>query len=1181
MLWFIAFGLRRLGARWRSLLTLIIGVFLAALIGANASLYTTAISQLGLVQFLSSQAPSDTNIFARVSITPSDVDNFADEWAIFDANVAQEAEGAFADLERWSGEVLSYAESQTLIPVQAGTDLPNTRVRLSYYEYLEAQVELLEGELPQLPSNPDIQAEVLLNAEVAALLGLSVGDILELDQRGRDSNRIISVQISGFVRPLNEDAPFWFDPSPLRFSTPSNQLEPNLLTTRQTIEDILPEFLPEISIQVGWRIAASHSQLPFTQINTAAMQVEAFSVGLNERFLAEEGSNNSYVYATNLPTLLRDYEEQIVFLNIPFGLLMWQLSALVLFFLMLIAALVRRGERREVALLQSRGATDGQIIAARSIEALIICILATLVAPFVARFLLEWFVPLLTGIQEIPLELNLQVFLFAGFASSVAFITLMLTLYPVLRKPLVSAGGAGSRSQSQTWWQRYYLDVILLIIAIIALYQLTQSRTVIADTGTQSTQVDYLLLITPTFLFVAMSSVILRFFPLAMSWVAGFFASRSGMEGALATWQVSREPLHYGRITFLLSLAIGIGWFAVSYQATLLGNQVDQASYLVGSDVRIVYDASDSSAIGTSMRRISQLEDVQASAEVTRIELPSVVAVTGTGRPTRQAGDLLLVDMESLQEVVSWRDNLGDLNLPDTPYSVPDEIGITLPENTERIGFWVQLQSNANLQFIQYTDEISPYPAGLLQDNLFTIRVQDASGRAIPVPMVADAEPVEARIEELSSDLEEGQFLWQPQDTDGDEILDFIPRYEWENDGWVYFESDIAFIDNANRLFALDVWITPNNFYSLVELSIGALQFIDAEGNILTNHYTTSDIEILEALNSTSPEEIEVIPSPDSRFGDFVLQANWFTENTFDAPNSLFALMFNYPELTSVSTDARSVATTTEEELAIVGMPVLISRSLADINDLTLDQRFNLVVNNVSPWFSVSRIVDYYPTLFQDRPYIIVDAHLFNYTMSRAVNQPIVPNELWLDLAPNADASEFLFDLRLSDDARLFAEIVSLEDSLSAYESDVLSLGVIGLLFISFIIGVALSVVSLVTYISLTVKSRLGEFAVLRALGLTTTRMIISILLEQGLVLISAIVLGAILGQYLTLQILEPLALSAAGGMVTPPFTLIVDYIAIAQYLLIILLVLGVVLLITAYTVRWTATADALRLTEE
>src|SRR5690606_11247232 len=115
--------------------------------------------------------------------------------------------------------------------------------------------------------------------------------------------------------------------------------------------------------------------LPFTQINTAATQVEAFSIGLNETFLAEEASGNSYVFTTNLPSLLRDYEEQIVFLNIPFGLLMWQLSALVLFFLMLIAALVRRGERREIALLQSRGATDLQIIAARSIESLIICIL--------------------------------------------------------------------------------------------------------------------------------------------------------------------------------------------------------------------------------------------------------------------------------------------------------------------------------------------------------------------------------------------------------------------------------------------------------------------------------------------------------------------------------------------------------------------------------------------------------------------------------------------------------------------------------------------------------------------------------------------------------------------------------------------------------------------------------------
>src|SRR5260221_12345585 len=82
------------------------------------------------------------------------------------------------------------------------------------------------------------------------------------------------------------------------------------------------------------------------------------------------------------------YEGNVKTLDAPFGLLLLQVGALVIFFLLVTAALVRRGERREIAMLQSRGAMDGQIIAIRGIEALLICVLAAIIAPTVSQQLL-------------------------------------------------------------------------------------------------------------------------------------------------------------------------------------------------------------------------------------------------------------------------------------------------------------------------------------------------------------------------------------------------------------------------------------------------------------------------------------------------------------------------------------------------------------------------------------------------------------------------------------------------------------------------------------------------------------------------------------------------------------------------------------------------------------------------
>src|SRR5687767_4371750 len=112
--WFFRFALLRLQARWRSLATLIIGVLLAAFIGANASLYTTAIAQVGMVKFLSDQPSADTNILSRSSLSPIESSDFSADWAELDSLFDAE----FATFQNaWTGEAFNYAETQPLFPL--------------------------------------------------------------------------------------------------------------------------------------------------------------------------------------------------------------------------------------------------------------------------------------------------------------------------------------------------------------------------------------------------------------------------------------------------------------------------------------------------------------------------------------------------------------------------------------------------------------------------------------------------------------------------------------------------------------------------------------------------------------------------------------------------------------------------------------------------------------------------------------------------------------------------------------------------------------------------------------------------------------------------------------------------------------------------------------------------------
>ncbi|MBE2266948.1 MAG: hypothetical protein IAE80_01865, partial [Anaerolinea sp.] len=80
-------ALLRLIAQWRALLTVIVGVLLAGIIGANAPLYTAAVAQIGMVDRLQDQPPDRVNLFTRVTVTGAQTTDIDAAWQTLDADL--------------------------------------------------------------------------------------------------------------------------------------------------------------------------------------------------------------------------------------------------------------------------------------------------------------------------------------------------------------------------------------------------------------------------------------------------------------------------------------------------------------------------------------------------------------------------------------------------------------------------------------------------------------------------------------------------------------------------------------------------------------------------------------------------------------------------------------------------------------------------------------------------------------------------------------------------------------------------------------------------------------------------------------------------------------------------------------------------------------------------------------
>lgn len=1213
--WAPRLAIARLFAKWRSLLTIIVGVILGAGVGALVPLYTTAVSQLGMVQRLDQEPDHDTNIRFRVSFRPYDfasINDLQDSVRLINDTVIEPAINEHLrtdDLDAWLGprEVVTYYETDKMAVLigeeevlkRLNSDNATSRASLIHLDNWEQQVRTVQGQLPsQVPLAEGINFNVAISVEVANEFGLEAGDVLTLDQRyssdGRlnagawESSQPFVVQITAVVVPIDEESSYWMavrtaDDTPLSVVAGTWPSEFRFLTDRANVTTISSTYAPQTPLTFGWRLIFKHDNLPYSRINLARTAIHDFDLQLYRQLAvgnpelvsqlkynpprSEAGLQYDYhtrlvEYSQTRPDIdtgiLQDYSKKQEVNAVPFTVLLLEVGVLVLFFLMVTAALVRRGERRELAMLQSRGAYEGHILALRGIEALMICIVGAIAAPFIAQQLLILMGPSIAGTSDFPLPLTRQVFIYSSLAAGVTMAALMLTLVPVLRQPLVTAGGAASRSDTASWWQVYYVDVLLAVVGLAAFILLLRRDTPLLETSDSGqTKIDPLLVFAPALLFLGLGGMLLRFFPYITGLAAVISSRRRNFMSAIATWQVSRESTHYGRITFLLALAIGIGWFATSFRATLRNSQSDQAYYSVGTDLRLV--ERDTRLNVERVRDAAYYEafDFVDAASVSYRQRINQISRSSTS--AFRVGEIIGIDSSDFGGVVleNWRPDLGNIRVPyDTNYDLNlPIIGESLPDTPHKIGLWARIELTT---FILNQGDTG-YRANLnrLTQNIsLGLRLQDDAGTWILVPFN------QIRIEYLrSGTLDKPGF-----GTDAH-----------VSSGWVYYEADLSALnyqaEGDIRLVSIfwDHRAGNINGEANTRLSLAEMSLIDTDGN--ATPYNILDADNWEFVYDSGALTQGRI-NPGFSTDNLHRNAIYVTFNQ-SALRGRMGINLNYPSpqpMDAVVSETMAQVNSFEVEDSFISRPEQFS--LINVGGTTI---------NIRPL----KTTEYFPSLFnEERPYIIVDIRDLMYTFNQRPSAQFYPNEVWLEfneeIASTADVDRAIDQLTGGDNSSVVPiRETSYAHSFDELETDPLALGLLGLMYLAFLIGLALSIVGLLTYAALTAQARRSEFGVLRALGLASGRVVTSLILEQLFVVAIAGILGSVLGHILSIFVVPTLALGATGEGVVPPFITQIEWGAIANFWLIMLAVLAIVFAFSFMLVRQLSLSRSLRLGDE
>jgi putative ABC transport system permease protein len=469
---------------------------------------------------------------------------------------------------------------------------------------IEDHIELEEGVMPA-DAPKDGSVPVLVYRFFSDKHGVRPGDMFSLTLNvtvpnpGSTGNVVrqvqMTVKVTGVWTPKNADEDFWFI-APFSLSD-------GFLVMRDTFETQVSETLPTPVDYVVYNYNLNDAPLQTELVQPLLARINTLR---NDAFERQSGISQS----TNVTAVLTNYVKasgEMTLLMVAFAA---PLLVIVLYFIVLVSGMVIRRQEAELITFRSRGASSGDTLGLYAIQSVIIGLIALIIGmplgyiigAFMSgtRTFLDFSGLIRLSVEDFLSSFNPQFlpFRFAVGASIVATLATLLPAASVSRSTVVLFNADRGRNTRSPLWQRFFLDVLLLVPVAYGYMQLSQQGNIgffgrtISNENPLRDPVRYLL---PMLLMTSLALIVSRLFPLIMRLSArGVRHLSSKLPFAtpmlLAARELGRSPKDYLGSLLLLIIATGIATFGASTAKTLDGHLTDSVYFVTGADLRLEED---------------------------------------------------------------------------------------------------------------------------------------------------------------------------------------------------------------------------------------------------------------------------------------------------------------------------------------------------------------------------------------------------------------------------------------------------------------------------------------------------------------------------------------------------------------------------------------------------------------
>ncbi|MGE3858326.1 MAG: FtsX-like permease family protein, partial [Dehalococcoidia bacterium] len=669
------FALQRLAANWRLMLVAAVGVLVAATLLAATPVYAAAMTDLGLHFRLDRQLPRPADRVGYIEVGRLLLGDPVDR-------ARREALERIAEARvGWLGTIVTEDRSPRLAltfvgheasapprPTAVTTRAPEP-LRQPWFAYVatvtdvERHVEVTEGRLPGAPAAglevvlPDGFQRHAKLGDTVRLGGPTLDDCVKVPPSQDAATARDEVQcrpttfasisatatIVGFVRPKDAADLRWQQfsggwrvpdlPSADRVSgldpteTAANfasaeERAMSLLTTREQFYGAFAARMPELATRHRVGLVLDARDLDLADVPRAIDDLTAWKADVGERL-------GLLAPATlTMLDVLEGFRNAQTFSQIPLLLILLQVVGIVLYYVVMVMAMLLDRQAEEIGVLRSRGATTSQLVGLHVVEGAMLALPAAVLGPWLAARIVALIgrtptFAAITGGAPLEARVTPEASLLGAVGAALALVAILLPSLVVARKGILSVRREEARPAGRGLVQRYYLDFGFVALAAFLLWQLRQRGTVFDPGSVGGWSTDPMLLLSPLVITVAVALMMLRFYPPLVRLGVALLLLFRGTAVAIGLRRAGRSPASYARLMLLLVMSVSVGTFAASYGPTVGRSLDERARYESGVGARAQIDRPDREVEVRGLPEVRALPGVADAAAVYRGTLTS------------------------------------------------------------------------------------------------------------------------------------------------------------------------------------------------------------------------------------------------------------------------------------------------------------------------------------------------------------------------------------------------------------------------------------------------------------------------------------------------------------------------------------------------------------------------------